>query len=215
MPETAKKQTRQRKSVPEKVKAHRAARKAEEEEKKQRLRENMAIARMKLNEKRKQQQIVREKVAANMPITDEERELLEWKAHRSAGPNNPKTRTQKEKETIAKAAKLMMKPQNIAELRQLVEDTAARHKYNPIDELIQLSTSPDVPEKDKIQIHKTLLPFLLPQLPPQKPQSGAQAAGGVKVTIARFDLTGGSDKPQKALHEEAPVTVTVEEGDEE
>lgn len=144
-----------------------------------------------------QREIVRRKVEMGSPISDEERRSLLWKGGNMAG---------KTEEALAMAAvsKLMIKPQSVTELRLLVESTAAKHAYNPIEGLIKLTTSPNLKDTDVIAIHKALLPFLVPQLATPK-AAPTESEGGVKVTITQFVFDG--KKTAEALHTERPTTV--------
>lgn len=142
--------------------------------------------------------LVERKVAENLPISEEERQLLTWKN----GNMHGKTR---ESLAIAAAAKLVMKPQSVNELRMLVEKTAAKHNYNPIEALIHLTQSANVEEKEKIAIHKALLPFLVPVLATPKSSAGEEGGGGVKVVVTQFHFP--TSKPSGPLHQEKPKTV--------
>jgi hypothetical protein len=177
---------------------------------------NMAKARLAMDEKKRHKAIVAEKVAAGMPITEGERDLIAWKPGRKNEAKHDSAKA--ERETIAAASKLLLKPQNIAELRHLVEHTARKHHYNPLEALICQAIGKDVrggdlppelilAEKDKMAIHKTLLPFLVPQLPPQKPTDAGAQSGGIKVVVARFSFDTSGKRPDKPIHEEAPITV--------
>lgn len=124
---------------------------------------------------------VRQKVEAGLPITEEERARLNYKG----GNNHAKGNKRTEREILAAASKLMMRPQSLTELRHLVETTAAKHHYNPIEALILQTSNPELKESEKVAIHKALLPFLVPQLATPKATSEAQDQG-VKVTITSF-----------------------------
>lgn len=144
-----------------------------------------------------QRELVRRKVEQALPITDAERALLGWKG------GNKQDKTQDEV-TIAAAAKLLIKPQSVAELRILVEKTAAKHHYNPIEGLIELVKSDAIDEKEKIAIHKALLPYLVPQLATPK-NIDEKSSGGVKVVITSFSFD--PKKSEAPLHAERPKTV--------
>jgi hypothetical protein len=147
--------------------------------------------------------LVERKVAENLPISEEERNLLTWKNGNQHGKSPTNL-------AIAAVAKLVMKPQSVNELRMLVEKTAAKHSYNPIEALIQLTQSNHVEEKEKIAIHKALLPFLVPVLATPKVSQGEESGGGVKVVVTQFHFPN-SGKPSGPLHMEKPVTVTTTE----
>ena len=146
--------------------------------------------------------LVERKVAENLPISEEERNLLTWRN------GNPHGKTQSNL-AIAAVAKLVMKPQSVNELRMLVEKTAAKHSYNPIEALIQLTQNNHIEEKEKIAIHKALLPFLVPVLATPKASQGEEGGGGVKVVVTQFHFP--ASRPSGPLHLEKPVTVVTTE----
>lgn len=163
------------------------------EEKKRRLeigRARMAKALDALKLKTAQKRLVREKVEKGLPITEEERKLLTWTTRMNE--------KEKQRKIVDAAAHLVIKAQSVQELRLIVEKTAARHAYNPIESLIQQTKDPLIPAKEKIAIHKALLPFLVPQLPVEK-QNDRKNPEGVKVTITQF-----------VFPEERPRTVVTE-----
>ena len=141
--------------------------------------------------------MVREKVENGLPITEQEREALSWRAGNGGG-NKPSDRS-----IIAAAAKLMIKPQSVSELRLLVETTAAKHHYNPIEALILQTRDADIKESEKIAIHKALLPFLVPILATPKSQS-EHADTGVKVIITSFVFP--ENRSQGPIHAEKMIT---------
>lgn len=165
----------------------------------EKIQRNLEKARAVMALKRKERNVVKEKVAAGLPITEEERSKLLTR-------QNAKDMT--EREAIARAAKLMIKPQSVNELRLLVETTAAKNHYNPIESLILQTKDPDIPEKEKIAIHKALLPFLVPQLPTPKPTTADVEDTGVRVTVTQFVFP--SNNNEQPLHLQKPATVTVE-----
>lgn len=147
-----------------------------------------------------QKKLVQEKVQRGMPISEAERQMLLWNGGNMHGLT-------KEKLAIAAVAKLVMKPQSVSELRMLVEKTAAKHSYNPIECLIQLTQSNNIEEKEKIAIHKALLPFLVPVLATPKANAGEEGGGGVKVVVTQFQFP--DHRSTGPLHLEKPVTVTT------
>lgn len=157
----------------------------------------MARAREAMRVKLAQRELVRRKVEQALPITDQERDLLKFKGGNKQGLTEDQV-------TIAAAAKLLIKPQSVSELRLLVEKTAAKHHYNPIEGLIQLTQSDAIDEKEKIAIHKALLPYLVPQLATPK-NVDEKAAGGVKVVITSFSFD--AQRSEKPIHTEKPLTV--------
>jgi gas vesicle protein len=144
--------------------------------------------------------IVQEKVDAGLPITEQERELLGWRGGRIRKEDQANR-------VMAAAASLLIKPQSVTELRVLVEKTAAKHSYNPIEELILQTRSEEMPEKEKAAIHKALLPFLVPQLAAPKQERGDGEGGGVKVTVTQFVFPDKNPKTNAPLHTEKPATV--------
>lgn len=162
----------------------------------------LAKAREVLNEKKKFKALVMEKVEKGMPITDTEREILEWSPGKAPAP----TRQQQEALTIAKAAKLLIQPKHVTELRVLVERTADKFSYNPIEKLIMEAESTD-DEELRVSIHKALLPFLVPVLQVPRQKAEEPGGGGVKVTITQFQF---ADEKKGPLHQQAPAMVTIE-----
>lgn len=141
-------------------------------------------------------EIVKKKVQLNQPITEEERKLLIWKAGNRQGKTP-------EQLAEAAAARLQIKPASVSSLRLLVETTAAKHHYNPIEKLIQLTADSGVKQTDKIAIHKALLPFLCPVL--ATPKSTEQASEGIKVVVTQFQFP--DQRSNGPLHQAKPVTV--------
>lgn len=175
--------------------------------------ESILKARAAMAQKMEHKKIVQQKVKANMPITEDERELLAW----VPGRKKKETEADRERDTIAAASKLLIKPTHVTELRVLVERTAAKYAYNPIEELIQL-TRPvrqedgtmkhQVTADDRISIHKSLLPFLVPQLSvPKTLPAEDPNKQGMKVVITEF-VFPEELKTQK-IHEATPTTVAT------
>lgn len=153
------------------------------------------------NLKIKQRALVREKVEAGLPISAEERELLTWTAS--------KKRKDKEAEILKQASALTIKPQNIEALRLVVEKTAAKHSYNPVEELIKLSVQGDLDDKDKVAIHKALMPFLVPTLPVPKERPADNPDSGIRVVVAQFTIPDHQRvKPEKPIFEDKPPVIT-------
>ena len=67
--------------------------------------------------------------------------------------------------------------------------------------------SADIEEKEKIAIHKALLPFLVPVLATPKATGGEDGGGGVKVVVTQFHFP--DRKSSGPLHQEKPVTVAT------
>lgn len=148
--------------------------------------------------KREAKAMVRRKVELGQPITAEEERQVRWSQAEST--------KHKEERLINEVSKLVIKPQTVEALRLVVERTAAKHSYNPIEELIKL-TGPDsdLPDKEKVVIHKALLPFLVPVMPAVKQETQADDGKRVRVTVTQFVFPGRS--PAVApFHAERPVS---------
>ena len=156
--------------------------------------------------KQKKKDLVREKVRLGMPISEEERNLLTW-GSKKVGSNT-------DNDIIAAASKLLMQPTHIKELRILVERTAAKYAYNPIEELIRLTqpvkgeTKHQIPADERISIHKALLPFLVPVLSVPKTAPEVPESGGTRVVITQY--TFPAVESSTPIHEQ-PVTTVVTE----
>lgn len=161
---------------------------------------NAQRARAVLMLKREERDLVREKVKKGMPITEEERKKLHWRSNRSE-------RTEQSIDEMA--SKLEIKPSTANQLRLVIEKTAARHKYNPIEGLILAINDPDVEMKDKIAIHKALLPYLAPQLSPLK-QKEEDPTGSGKVSVRVTQFVFQSKKPEAPIHEQAKPIISVD-----
>lgn len=164
--------------------------------------DNLAKARAVQALKKKERQIVEEKVRQGLPITEEERERLRWRTNKKKVD---------ERQILAQAAKLMIKPQSVHDLRLLVETTAAKHSYNPIEALILQTKDDTIPEKEKINIHKVLLPFLVPQLPATKATAAEVEDTGIKVTVTQFVFPQKDEKNVTPIHQEKPATVRFDQ----
>lgn len=144
---------------------------------------------------------MQQKVAQGIAISEEERQQLEYSGGRVS-------KEAKKEKIIEAAASLVIKPQSVTALRLVVEQTAAKLKYNPIESLIDLTKGNDIKDSEKIAIHKALLPFLVPQLATPKPEKHEENHG-VKVTITQF-VFPKKDADAKALHTEKPATVVTD-----
>lgn len=153
--------------------------------------------------KKQQRDLVKEKIQMGLPITKEEEDLVNWSATASRKKN--------EERVVDAAARLVIKPQHVNELRIVVERTAAKHKYNPVEALILLAAGDELEPKERAAVHKSLLPFLVPTLPPSKPtKEGSENEGQVKVTITQFVFKEDQhEKPVIALHNEMPKTAQM------
>lgn len=151
----------------------------------------------------KQRELVKKKVEMGLPITDEENKLL----RKGMGHGGVAGRNQR---ILTEAAKIINKPKDTTELRILVEEVVRRKSYNPVEDLIALAQGGTIKDSDKIAIHKTLLPYCVPQLPPAPKEAPAAADTSLKVQITRFEFPEHlTRKPEKALHTEKPTTVTT------
>ncbi len=155
--------------------------------------------------KKQQRDLVKEKIQMGLPITKEEEDLVNWSATASRKKN--------EERVVDAAARLVIKPQHVNELRIVVERTAAKHKYNPVEALILLAAGDELEPKERAAVHKSLLPFLVPTLPPSKPtKEGTEGEGQVKVTITQFVFKEDQhSKPAIALHNEMPKTTDIQQ----
>lgn len=151
--------------------------------------------------KRQQRALVKKKVEAGLPITEQERELLNW--------SSTESKQQREKRLIDSVAKLVITPKTVEELRLVVEQTAARYGYNPIEALIKLTgPSSDLDDEKKMNIHKALLPFLVPQVPVIKAKEGKDPdERRVKVTVTQFVFPERPQNNVTPLHKERPKPV--------
>jgi hypothetical protein len=144
--------------------------------------------------KDQQLKVIKEKLAAKLPITQEEEEILQ-KSSRRRGPN----RVEAANQLVEMASKMVIKPQTVQALRLVVERTAAKHKYNPIDELIRLTKSDDLNDKEKVAIHKALMPYLIPAVAPAQTEEEATPEDQrPKIVIKNFTLPERDVRP---IHE--------------
>lgn len=170
---------------------------------------NIGKAQAALKLKREARELVRQKVAAGLPITEEEREKLAWRSNVVQ-----KSRKAQEEATLAAATKLLISPSNVKDLRALVEKVANKHHYNPLEELI-IMTQVDpttgqyrIPADERAQIHKSLLPYLTPQLKVAPAKEEAPQDHGVKVSIKSFVLPPAPPKDQKIYDQARNSSVT-------
>lgn len=125
--------------------------------------------------------VIKEKVQKGVPITEEE--VIEISARSKTLAALCKTIPQ----NVAEAA-IVLKPHTINALRLIVEQTAAQHGYNPISGLLEELKDPDLSAKDRVAIHKTLLPFLMPQIAPAKEEHVEHAPQASKIILKNFHL---------------------------
>jgi hypothetical protein len=129
-------------------------------------------------------EVAREKIKKGLPVTEEE--VLA--AGRSFGYQPKGGPIPRDKISTEPEAAIVLKPQTINALRVIVEATAAASAYNPIQGLLDELKDPDLSAKDRVAIHKTLLPFLMPMLSPAKEEHVEQAPQQGKVVIKNFVL---------------------------
>lgn len=136
--------------------------------------------------KRQQREAIRKKVELGLPITEEENELLNFRTN--VKHTDP---ARQREQTLAAASRLVVKTGDVKTLRGLVEKVAEKHKYNPLEQLIMM-TLPDaegrysLPADERAAIHKSLLPYLTPQLKVAPLKEPEPEAAGTKVTIKQF-----------------------------
>jgi hypothetical protein len=146
--------------------------------------------------------MIQKKVEMGLPITEEEAAKIPYNGL------SKKRGADHRQRVLTEAAKLIIKPQNAAELRILVEEVVKRKRYNPIEDLIELGQDEETPLKERIGIHKSLLPYVVPQLPAMEKEKTQTGDTGVKVTIQQFVFPAGSNKkPEIPIHEQKPATV--------
>ena len=157
----------------------------------------LAKAHAVLKLKREAKALVEKKVELGQPITAEEEKQVRWSQAEST--------KHKEERLINEVSKLVIKPQTVEALRLVVERTAAKHGYNPVEALIRLAASGTMDPKDEATIHKALLPFLAPPVPQARAKEEESDSKKVRVTVTQFVFPGRS--PASApLHEERPVS---------
>lgn len=178
-------------------------------------RANMEKAHAAMRLKKKQRDIVREKVAAGMPITEQEQQLLSSRLN-----VKNKSRQAQEEATLAAASKLLIQPQNVKELRILVDRIAHKHAYNPLEQLIKMTLpteNPDgtysyqIPAADRATIHKALLPYLTPQLKVSPVKEEDPKNEGVKVVISQFVFPEDKKDSGKIFDKFTASVVTTEQ----
>lgn len=141
--------------------------------------------------------LIQEKIKKGIPITEEELKVV-------AVRNKTLLNMAKGQIKMTAEPAIVVKPQTINALRVIVEQTAARHAYNPIDGLLEELKAMDeegnklLPVKDRVAIHKTLLPYLMPQIGPAKEEHVATPNQAPKITIKSFQLAPADTRP---LHE--------------
>lgn len=180
------------------------------EEVRQRLRDNAARARAASAVKMKQREAIREKVKLGLPITEEEALLLNFRQ------NVKQKKADQERETLEQASRLIVKNGDVKTLRGLVEKVAEKHKYNPLEELIKMTQpGPDgqykLPADERAQIHKSLLPYLTPQLKVAPLKEPEPEAAGTKVTIKQFVFP--EEKTLNKIYDAPRVRVSTTEAE--
>lgn len=142
-------------------------------------------------------ELIKEKIKKGIPITEEELKVV-------AVRNKTLLNMAQGQIKMTAEPAIVVKPQTINALRVIVEQTAAKHAYNPIEGLLEELQAADedgnkvLPVKDRVAIHKTLLPYLMPQIGPAKEENLPQAHIAPKITIKAFQIAPAGDRP---LHE--------------
>tara|TARA_R110000787_G_scaffold4561_5_gene17264 strand:- start:6532 stop:7416 length:885 start_codon:yes stop_codon:yes gene_type:complete len=179
------------------------------------LRQKAAVEKMQIGaaKKRREMAIIRAKMDEGILLTSQEVGVLN--IH---GNKHDKMRVQNQ------TADTIIGTKDVKELRAIVEQTAAKYMYNPIEELIRTSLHldrkgkpmgedmPRIDAKEKMNIDKALLPYLVAQVPPQKAQdSGSSSESkGVQVFINQIEFDGPINRPLagvEPLHLEKPKMV--------
>lgn len=187
-----------------------ALEKVRAEAKAESLRQRLAMAREARALKFRERQLIREKMASGMPITPEEAAKLVV-----PGKNGTKAQERRRRELLnAVAPTLVIKPRSINELRLLIEDTAQKRGYNPVEALIDICEEKDedgkfvLDAKERINIHRTLLPFLMPQIAPAKPDQVDKGSddGQLKIKVVQMTFPPDSGAPPPRASEPATST---------
>lgn len=146
-------------------------------------RKSLEKARRERDRQKLLREVAREKIKKGLPVTEAEVKL----AGKSFG-FQPKGPIKPDITDVEPEAAMLIKPQTINALRVIVEKTAADNHYNPVQGLLNELKDPDLSAKDRVAIHKTLLPFLMPMLSPAKEEHVEQAPQQGKVVIKNFVL---------------------------
>lgn len=155
---------------------------------------NIKKAQEALRIKQAQIKLIKEKIRNGFVVSPEEHELIA-----KSSTVNKVNRADAAQALVDMASKLVIKPQTVQALRLVVEQTAAKHKYNPIDELIKLTKSEDLGDKDKVAIHKALMPFLIPAVAPASSEEEATPEDQrPKIIIKNFHM---GEKDARPIHE--------------
>jgi len=175
--------------------------------------ERMAKMHEGTRKKRREVEIIRAKMKENILLTQQEVDVITLHG-------NKRDKLQIKNQT----AETIIGTKDVKELRAIVEQTAAKYMYNPIEELIRTSLHldkkgkpmgedmPRIDAKEKMNIDKALLPYLVAQVPPQKAQdSGSNSESkGVQVFINQIEFDGPINRPLagvEPLHMEKPKMV--------
>jgi hypothetical protein len=151
-------------------------------------RKAMAQCRARALDKNNHRALIQEKVKKGVPITEDELAVL-------AGRNKTLHETLKQNIKLTADPMVVLKPQTINALRVIVEQTAAKHAYNPIEGLLEELKDPDLSAKDRVAIHKTLMPFLMPQLGPAKEEHVEHAPQAAKIIIRNYQMAPEAAAP--------------------
>lgn len=163
-----------------------------------------------LAQKRKAKAMVVKKIEEGIPVTPKEAALAAWRAGGTpAHGTGGRSSFEREQELLNKTASLIIKPANVHELRLKVEEVAKRLGYDPLESLIQMVQHEDINAEERISIHKTLLPFLVPTLPPIPKDAMEVDSKKVRVVVQQLhfapEIKAGDD-----LFADRPKTVDVE-----
>lgn len=150
-----------------------------------------------------------EKIKHGIPLTPSEAVLVA--KFRTPGRQAKNPRLAKQQALLERTAELIIRPANVQELRLKVEEAAKRHGYDPFEELIKMTSDPDVKAEDKISIHKTLLPFLIPPLPKLEAKDVEVESKKVRVVIQQITMAApAAGAPAPDYSAQAPAVAEVE-----
>lgn len=190
-----------------------SARALREREETARKKDRMAKMHAGTAKKRREVEIIRAKIKEEILLTQQEVDVIQLHGNK------------KDKLYIKNhTAETIIATKDVKELRAIVEQTAAKYMYNPIEELIRTSLHldkrgkpageevPRIDVKEKMNIDKALLPYLVAQVPPQKAQDSNSntESKGVQVFINQIAFDGPINRPHAGdtpLHTQQPAMV--------
>ena len=163
-------------------------------------------------EKIRQRETIREKVRMGLPITEEEAQWLNFR-----GSVKDTDKNAQEKAALDAVATLVVDQSDVKTLRAMVDRVAKRHSYNPLEQLIKMTLPQEdgtylLPAADRATIHKSLLPYLTPQLkvsPIKEPDPEIQ---GTKVSIKQFVFPEEAAEGKK-IYEAKQVRVSTSDAE--